>query len=169
MFSALPWRCCLNFLCHMCKIMFVFCRNMICWPILAQLQILHKLLNLGFFCLYLHPQIIPNSHPHFPKVMSPSLPGPSFPPIFRRPQDLCFTSMAWFQSSRSSRWHHRGEWVDLKFSEGSGMTSVLTDSERIPKSRWALEKGTDSFLNMAILSIYAKFLGFWGGLKGWPV
>ena len=46
------------------------------------------------------------------------------------------------------------------------MTSVLTDSERIPKSRWALEKGTDSFLNMAILSIYAKFLGFWGGLKG---
>ena len=107
------------FWCHMCKIMFVFCQNMICWPILAQLQIVHKLLNLGFFSLKTityTPKPIPNSHPHFAKVMSPTLLSTSFPQIFRRPQDLCFTSMAWFQSSRSSRWHHRWECVDLKFS-----------------------------------------------------
>ena len=78
MFSALPWRCCLIFWCHMCKIMFVFCQNMICWPILAQLQIVHKLLNLGFFCLKTITYT-PQTHPKLPILFRTSCRQRCFP------------------------------------------------------------------------------------------
>lgn len=146
--------------CHMCKIMFVFCQNMICWPILAQLQILHKLLNLGFFCLKTityTPKPIPNSHPHFPKVMS-SLPLPNiFPPIFSTTSGSSFHINGLVLIIQILKVASPAEWTPEIFR------SVVDFWKRRAGylKWWALEKVTDSFLNMAILSIYAKFLG-WG-------
>ena len=132
MFSALPWRCCLIFLCHMCKIMFVFCQHMICWPILAQLQIVHKLLNLGFFCLYLHPQTFPKLPSSFSESHVANVAKDLSPKFF---DDLrIFVSHQWlgFNHPDPQGGITGGNELTWNFQRDPGWLPK-TNSERIPK------------------------------------